>query len=65
MSISNNGALSIEVTDDGIGIEDSAGSGLGLASMHDRIDEVRGRLYISNRHDGGTCIHAVLPTESE
>ena len=65
VSISNNGALSIEVTDDGIGIENWAGSGLGLASMHDRIDEVRGRLQISNRHDGGTSVHAVLPTESE
>jgi len=65
VSISNHGALSIEVTDDGIGVEDSAGSGLGFASMHDRIDEVRGRLHISNRHDGGTCVHAVLPTEPE
>jgi len=57
------GALTIEVSDDGIGGV-AAGDGLGLRSLADRIDVLGGRLRIDSPDGQGTQIVAELPCES-
>ena len=54
-----NGDLVIEVTDDGVGGADTAGSGLrGLA---DRVEALDGRLIVRTPSGGGTCVSARFP----
>ncbi|MBD0330247.1 MAG: sensor histidine kinase [Thermoleophilia bacterium] len=56
------GSLRVEVTDDGVGGADPAGSGLrGLA---DRIDAVGGRLAVDSRPGEGTRVAADIPLGS-
>ncbi|QNN53232.1 sensor histidine kinase [Nocardioides mesophilus] len=54
----------LEVSDDGVGLAaaDSAsgGSGLGLASMRQRAEEVGGTLEVTSTQ-AGTTVHALLP----
>lgn len=55
--------LTLVVADDGVGLEggsDTAGSGLGLASMRLRAEEVGGSLQVTST-DLGTTVRAVLP----
>lgn len=54
-------ALSIEVCDDGTGLEPSSRPGVGLTSMRERTAELSGTLEISARQPTGTRIHATLP----
>jgi len=60
-------ALVVRVVDDGIGLEatpSSQGSGLGLASMRQRAEELGGSVTMeSGARAHGTVIHARLPLE--
>jgi signal transduction histidine kinase len=55
------GALLIEVADDGTGLPAGHGHGVGLRSMHDRVDELGGTLTIDAPPGGGTRVAARLP----
>ena len=56
--------VELEVSDDGVGLggatATTAGSGLGLASMRQRAEEVGGTLEVLTS-DSGTTVHALLP----
>jgi signal transduction histidine kinase len=56
--------VELEVSDDGVGLgaatPTTAGSGLGLASMRQRAEEVGGTLEVLTS-DSGTTVHALLP----
>lgn len=56
------GHVTMEVADDGSGFDPARaeGKGLGLASMRERIAELRGALTISSA-PGGTCVEACVP----
>jgi len=56
-------ALTIEVTDDGVGFDaNSTYPGhLGLTSMHERVDELGGRLKVDSRPGAGTTVSLRLP----
>jgi signal transduction histidine kinase len=61
--------LVVEVADDGRGLEGAAvpetggadGTGLGLASMHTRAEELGGALTVAGGPASGTCLRAELP----
>ena len=55
------GALEVVVEDDGVGIGDADGGGLGLASMRRRAAELGGTVDVARRPEGGTRLSAVLP----
>ena len=58
-------ALCLEVRDDGRGIERSGGSGVGMASMRERADELGGSLVVEALPGGGTAVRARLPLPKE
>jgi signal transduction histidine kinase len=53
--------LSIDVDDDGVGVEEGIRPGVGLTSMHERAEELGGSFIIASRPEGGTRVHAWLP----
>jgi two-component system, NarL family, sensor kinase len=55
------GALELEVSDDGRGIPAVHRSGVGLASMRQRAREVGGTCTVSSQPGGGTSVTALLP----
>lgn len=57
------GRLELRVVDDGIGITDDTGVGVGLVSMRERAAELGGTLHIESREPTGTSVHASLPAE--
>ena len=54
-------ALELVVRDDGAGLSDVPGSGVGLDSMRDRAQEVGGSCTTSSPAEGGTVVVALLP----
>ncbi|WP_151526968.1 sensor histidine kinase [Serinicoccus kebangsaanensis] len=56
-------ALVVTVRDDGVGIDDTTESGVGLLSMRERAGELGGRAEVTCPPDGGTLVRAVLPME--
>lgn len=56
-----NGALTVDVEDDGRGLPDDQRPGVGLPSMRERAAEVGGTCTISSPPGGGTHVHAMLP----
>jgi signal transduction histidine kinase len=54
-------ALVVSIDDDGIGIPADAAAGVGLASMHERADELGGTLSVETPDGGGTRLSARLP----
>ncbi len=59
-----NGLLLCEVSDDGIGIQESSGGGAGLANVRERLIALygdRGRLSLSNGVHSGTVASLELP----
>jgi signal transduction histidine kinase len=54
-------ALTVEITDDGIGIQNGARAGVGLASMKERAAELGGVCVIESPPTGGTRVTAQLP----
>jgi signal transduction histidine kinase len=61
--LSLNGALDLEITDDGRGLRDGWSPGVGVSSMRERAAELGGSCSIRSRRDGGTVLHAKLPVE--
>ena len=57
--------LTVEVTDDGIGMNGSHGPGVGLRSMRERTEDLGGALAIEPAAGHGTRIVATLPLEFE
>jgi signal transduction histidine kinase len=55
------GTLSVEIEDDGRGIEEGNKVGVGLHSMRERAEELGGRCTISSQAEGGTLVSAELP----
>lgn len=53
----------VEVIDDGVGFVPAEATGLGLASMRDRIASVNGRLRIDSSLGNGTRLVVEVPTE--
>lgn len=63
LRVSDGRHVELEVSDDGVGLgaaTTTAGSGLGLASMRQRAEEVGGTLEVRTS-DSGTTVHALLP----
>jgi signal transduction histidine kinase len=58
------GALRLEVVDDGSGIADGTPAGVGLAAMRERAAEVGGSCTVAPADDRGTRVLAVLPLEA-
>src|SRR5829696_6738741 len=54
-------ALTIEVTDDGIGLPDTPEGGVGLSSMRERAAELGGECEIVRSRPSGTRVFARLP----
>jgi signal transduction histidine kinase len=57
-----NGAVLVDVADDGVGGADVAG-GSGLRGLHDRVAAVDGELTIDSPPGAGTRLRARIPTE--
>ncbi len=53
--------LRLEISDDGIGFASDRKSGVGMNSMRERAEEVRGELYIESTPLKGTTVMARLP----
>jgi len=56
-----NGAVELDVADNGTGLPAQLRAGVGLASMRERADELGGSCSILRRPDGGTLVRAVIP----
>jgi signal transduction histidine kinase len=56
--------LTLEIEDDGVGLNGSTAHGVGLGSMRERAAEVGGRCTISASAGGGTRVSACLPLSS-
>jgi len=56
----DNGALTIKVTDDGTGFDPSTAVRSGLRGLQDRVDALGGRLELTSSH-AGTTLSASLP----
>jgi signal transduction histidine kinase len=54
-------SLSLEVADDGRGIQMDATRGTGIISMRERAEELGGHLCIVHATSGGTTLRALLP----
>jgi two-component system NarL family sensor kinase len=52
--------ITLEVADDGRGIQGDPGTGVGTASMRERVQELGGFLDIVSAN-GGTTVKAVIP----
>jgi signal transduction histidine kinase len=63
LRLPGDGALELEVSDDGRGIGAGAGSGMGLVSMRERAEELGGTCEVSTPPGGGTRVVARLPLE--
>ena len=59
--LSFNGALDLEITDDGVGLPEDRHAGVGLTSMRERAVELGGTCVIEPMPGGGTRVLARLP----
>jgi signal transduction histidine kinase len=53
--------LTIEISDDGIGLPHSRSAGVGTTSMRERAAELGGSCVIAGRPEGGTLVQAQIP----
>ena len=63
LRLSVNGALELEVRDDGRGLPQSYRPGVGLASMRERAAELGGECRVERADGNGTRVKALLPLE--
>ena len=63
LRLSVNGALELEVRDDGGGLPESYRRGVGLESMRERAAELGGECTIERADGDGTRVKALLPLE--
>ena len=55
--------VTLTVQDDGVGMPETPGTGFGLRSMRERVEQVGGVLTITSAPDAGTRVEAELPYE--
>ena len=55
------GALTLTIRDDGVGLPAGRGVGVGLTSMRERAAELGGTLGVAALPGGGTCVSATIP----
>lgn len=55
------GRLSLQVHDDGVGLNGSGASGQGLTNLRDRVEALGGHLLIESTPPAGASLSAVLP----
>ncbi|QIN83269.1 sensor histidine kinase [Rubrobacter tropicus] len=70
LALDGDGALRVEVSDDGVGMPDphagpSGHAGVGLTSMRERATELGGSLDVEELPEGGTRVRARLPLPEE
>src|SRR5215207_2524454 len=58
-------AVTLEITDDGIGIPAQRSAGVGLSSMHERASELGGSCVVQSIPKGGTQVLVRLPLPKE
>ena len=58
-------AVTLEITDDGIGIPAQRSAGVGLTSMHERASELGGSCVVQSIPKGGTQVLVRLPLPKE
>ncbi len=58
-------ALTIDITDDGVGVGNNPRLGIGLRSMQERATELGGTCEIARRVEQGTRVHVCLPITRE
>lgn len=61
----DDGALHLEVRDDGEGLADDVTLGVGLTSMRERAEELGGVCTVTSPAGGGTVVAVVLPVTGE
>jgi two-component system, NarL family, sensor kinase len=61
IEIALDGALALSIIDDGAGLPEGCRAGVGMASMHERAEELGGTCEIAGTGDGGTRVRARLP----
>jgi signal transduction histidine kinase len=59
------GLLSLEVEDDGRGLDGGRGTGIGFSSMRERAEELGGTCVVESLRTGGTRVWAELPCVPE
>ena len=62
LTVTDAGAVELEVSDDGRGIDPGVAEGFGLRGMRDRVTSGGGDLQVATRHEGGTRVVVVLPS---
>lgn len=55
------GQLQLEISDDGVGLPATTGTGVGLVAMRERAAELGGTLSVESTAGRGTCLRARLP----
>jgi signal transduction histidine kinase len=60
-----NHGLDVEVCDDGVGLPEGWRTGVGIASMRERVTELGGELVIEPSLPHGTRITARLPAQEK
>jgi two-component system sensor histidine kinase UhpB len=53
--------VTVDIVDDGQGMQEPTGIGYGLLGMNERVRALGGRLSLVNRQDGGFAVAAALP----
>lgn len=61
----DSGGLGVEVHDDGVGVPAQRRSGVGLASMRERAEELGGTFTLQRSPDGGTSVAVLLPPPAQ
>jgi signal transduction histidine kinase len=59
------GSLSLEITDDGVGIQNGSGRGLGLIGIQERVRELSGRTTVTSPASGGTALRVEIPNHRQ
>ena len=60
-----NDNVTLEISDDGVGMPSGRSAGVGLSSMHERAEELGGACTVEALADGGTRVLARLPLAKE
>jgi signal transduction histidine kinase len=58
-------AVTLEIEDDGKGIRENEKQGLGLVSMRERAEMMKGKIDITCGESGGTLVRVTVPTAAE
>ena len=64
VTLSVDGALHLDVEDDGMGLPEQYRAGVGIASMRERASELGGVLRVEPRRPRGTAVRAVIPVRT-